>query len=339
MKNNKKKIARWLLLGCFMIFLMVIVGGVTRLKHAGLSITDYKIITGIIPPLSEPEWHIEFDKYKQYPEYQKINFNMTLKEYKQIYFWEWFHRFLGRVLGLVFFFPFLYFLIIRALNTYLLKRLLLLFSLGAFQGFLGWYMVKSGLLENPDVSHFRLSAHLVLAFFMFAVTFWIALDLIYQQRNRLFKSNKFIIRLLQVGLVMFFIQIVWGGFVAGLDAGLVHNTWPLMSDGQFIHTSVFLEKPTVFENITSGKSGVQLIHRLLAYSIFIISCVLYFKKGRLNYIQRISINCFFYLVIIQTLLGVLTLVLRVPILIALLHQIVAFITFMNILFALHRVKK
>ena len=178
MKDNKKVIY-WLLTGCTLIFIMVIVGGITRLTHSGLSISNYKLISGTIPPTNALQWNEAFDLYKQYPEYQKLNYNMTIDEFKDIYFWEWIHRVIGRFIGLVFVIPFVYFLLRKQLKKSTIKKCLILLFMGGFQGFLGWFMVKSGLVDKPDVSHYRLAMHLTTAFLTFAYTFWVALDLIF----------------------------------------------------------------------------------------------------------------------------------------------------------------
>ncbi len=185
MKNNKSVII-WLLSGCFLVFIMVVVGGITRLTNSGLSMTDWHLVTDTFPPLTEAKWEETFEKYKLFPEYQKINIHndFTLSDYKFIYFWEWFHRFIGRIIGLVFIIPFIYFLIKKKLNTETLRKCAILLGMGAFQGFLGWFMVKSGLIDAPDVSHFRLSLHLTFAFITFAYTLWVALDLIYPEKNK-----------------------------------------------------------------------------------------------------------------------------------------------------------
>ncbi|MFT4849925.1 MAG: cytochrome c oxidase assembly protein subunit 15, partial [Sediminicola sp.] len=165
---NNKKIIYWLLTGCTLIFIMVVVGGITRLTHSGLSISNYKLISGTLPPMNETEWVTAFDLYKQYPEYQKINSGISLEDFKDIYFWEWIHRVIGRFIGLVFLIPFLYFLFKKQLSKATIKKCIVLLVLGSCQGFLGWYMVKSGLVDNPDVSHYRLAMHLTTAFITFA---------------------------------------------------------------------------------------------------------------------------------------------------------------------------
>ena len=217
MRKDNTKVIYWLLTGCILIFIMVVVGGITRLTHSGLSISNYKLISGTIPPLNTTEWQEAFDLYKRYPEYQKLNNEFSLQDFKDIYFWEWLHRVIGRFIGLVFFLPFLYFLIKKQLSKSTIKKSIVLLCLGAFQGALGWYMVKSGLVDNPDVSHYRLAAHLTTAFITFAYTFWVALDLIFPNKKNI---NNALRNLIRVGLVILIIQIIYGAFVAGLDAGL-----------------------------------------------------------------------------------------------------------------------
>ncbi|MDB4121950.1 COX15/CtaA family protein, partial [Flavobacteriaceae bacterium] len=276
MKDNKKVIY-WLLTGCTLIFIMVIVGGITRLTHSGLSISNYKLISGTIPPTNALQWNEAFDLYKQYPEYQKLNYNMTIDEFKDIYFWEWIHRVIGRFIGLVFVIPFVYFLLRKQLKKSTIKKCLILLAMGGFQGFLGWFMVKSGLVDKPDVSHYRLAMHLTTAFLTFAYTFWVALDLIFPLKKEI---NTRFRNLIRVGLVILVIQIIWGAFVAGLDAGWIHNHWPLMNDGELIHQSVTSEQEPLWRNFIEGKSGVQFIHRYLAYIVVGIIGFIWFKARK-----------------------------------------------------------
>ena len=252
MKRDKSVII-WLLSGCVLLFIMVVVGGITRLTNSGLSMTDWHLVTDTFPPLTEESWQKAFDEYKKFPEYQKINIHndFMLDDYKFIYFWEWFHRFIGRIIGLIFIIPFVYFLIKKRLDSATIKKCIVLLVMGAFQGFLGWFMVRSGLIDNPDVSHFRLSLHLTFAFITFAYTLWVALDLIYPERQTVFVSLRNTARL-ALGLLL--LQIIYGGFVAGLNAGLIHNHWPMMSEGKFMHETVLIEQPTLFSNLVEGKS-------------------------------------------------------------------------------------
>jgi cytochrome c oxidase assembly protein subunit 15 len=337
MKDNKKVIY-WLLTGCTLIFIMVIVGGITRLTHSGLSISNNKLISGTIPPTNVVEWKEAFDLYKQYPEYQKLNYNMTLEAFKDIYFWEWIHRVIGRVIGLVFVIPFLYFLIRKQLTIPTIKKCIILLFMGSFQGFLGWYMVKSGLVERPDVSHYRLAMHLTTAFLTFAYTFWVALDLVYPFKKEIKLSFRNIIR---VGLVVLVIQIIWGAFVAGLDAGWIHNHWPLMNDGQLIHETVTTEQEPLWRNFIEGKSGVQFVHRYLAYVVVGFIGFIWFKtrKMKTTILQEKGANLLLILVGVQFILGVLTLVLFVPVWLGVLHQITAFFLLAAMTFTLHRFSK
>lgn len=338
MNKDNKRVIYWLLTGCLLIFLMVVVGGITRLTHSGLSITNYKLISGTLPPMNELEWQEAFDLYKQYPEYQKLNTHFTLEDFKDIYFWEWFHRFIGRMIGLVFIIPFLYFLIKKQLTKSTIKKAIILLVLGAFQGFLGWYMVKSGLVDNPDVSHYRLAAHLTTAFITFAYTFWVALDLMFPDKKQIDKNFRSLVRW---GMAILLIQIIYGAFVAGLDAGFIHNHWPMMSEGKFMHQTVYIEQSPLYKNFIEGKSGVQFIHRMLAYIVVIFILMIWFKakKRNLNKIQLKGINAMVFIMILQFLLGVFTIINQVPVWLGVAHQIGAFLLLATMTFTLHRFSK
>lgn len=339
MKNNKSVII-WLLSGCFIVFVMVVVGGITRLTNSGLSMTDWHLVTDTFPPLSDAAWQRAFDEYKKFPEYQKINIhnNFQLADYKFIYFWEWFHRLIGRLLGFVFIIPFVYFLLKKKLDAATLKKCYLLLGMGAFQGFLGWFMVKSGLVNDPDVSHFRLSLHLTFAFITFAYTLWVALDLLYPEKRDVILPLK---KLARVTLVFLLLQIIYGGFVAGLNAGLVHNHWPLMSDGQFFHESIALEKDGWLARFTEGKSGVQFVHRTMAYVVVSLILFLYYKsrKFTLTKPQQYGLTALVLIVFLQFGLGVFTLLYSVPLWLGLTHQVVAFFLLTAMTYTLHRFSK
>jgi heme a synthase len=317
---------------------MVVVGGITRLTHSGLSISNYKLISGIIPPMNDVEWQTAFELYQQYPEYQKLNTHFTLQDFKDIYFWEWLHRIIGRLIGLVFFLPFLYFLITKQLTKPTLKKSIILLALGGFQGFLGWYMVKSGLIDNPDVSHYRLAAHLTTAFITFAYTFWVILDIIFPNKKIVHKPFRNLIRL---GLAALLLQIIYGAFVAGLDAGFIHNHWPMMSEGKFMHETVYIEQNPLYKNFIEGKSGVQFVHRILAYTIAALVFVIWYKakKMTLTIYQERGINILLLMVGIQFLLGVFTILLQVPVWLGVAHQIGAFVLLSAMTFTLHRFSK
>jgi cytochrome c oxidase assembly protein subunit 15 len=337
-KQDNKKVIYWLLTGCFLIFIMIVIGGITRLTHSGLSISNYKLISGTIPPMNDIEWQNAFNLYKQYPEYQKLNTHFTLQDFKDIYFWEWLHRFIGRLIGLVFFIPFLYFLIKKQLTIPTIKKSILLLVLGAFQGFLGWYMVKSGLVDNPDVSHYRLAAHLTTAFVTFGYTFWVALDIIFPDKKQI---NKRLRNLIRVGLYVLFLQIIYGAFVAGLDAGFIHNHWPLMNESKFMHKTVLIEQSPLYKNFIEGKSGVQFIHRILAYIVVTFVLIIWYKAKKiyLTTYQSKGVNTLLLMVGVQFLLGVFTILLQVPVWLGVAHQIGAFLLLTAMTFTLHHFSK
>lgn len=338
--KTHKSVIYWLLSGCVLLFIMVTVGGITRLTNSGLSMTDWHLVTDTFPPLSEEKWEQAFEEYKKFPEYKIINIHndFKLSDYKFIYFWEWFHRFIGRIIGLVFIIPFLYFLFKKKLDSSTIKKCMILLGMGAFQGFLGWFMVKSGLIDAPDVSHFRLALHLTFAFITFAYTLWVALDLLYPEKSSVYFNLRNYARLT---LAFLLIQIIYGGFVAGLNAGLLHNHWPLMSDGQFFHDSIIVEKESWILRFTEGKSGVQFIHRTLAYVVVSLVVFLYFKSKKyiLSKEQKLGVTSLLFFVFLQFTLGVFTLIFGVPMWLGLIHQITAFFLLAAMTYTLHRLSK
>ncbi|TNJ43184.1 COX15/CtaA family protein [Tamlana fucoidanivorans] len=336
-EKDNKFVVYWLLTGCFLIFIMVIVGGITRLTDSGLSISNYRLITGTIPPIGDQEWQEAFDLYKQHPEYQFYHSHFSIEDFKSIYFWEWIHRVIGRAIGLVFIIPFIYFLIRKQLTKPTIKKCVVLLGLGAFQGFLGWYMVKSGLVDMPDVSHYRLAAHLTTAFLTFAATLWVALDIIFPNKK---PANKPIKNIIIISYIILIVQIIYGAFIAGLKAGLVHNHWPLMNDGEFIHPSVYVLEP-FYKNLIENPSGIQFVHRILAF--LVVACVfLIWKKAQstsLSKYQKQSVNALVILVFFQFGLGVFTLILHVPLWLGVAHQVGAFLMLSAMTFTLHRFTK
>lgn len=336
MQNKNRPIAIWLLTGCLLIFMMVAIGGLTRLTHSGLSMVEWNLFMGSVPPSSEADWQGLFDKYKQYPEYQLVNFNISLDEFKSIFYWEYGHRMFGRLIGLVFIVPFLWFLAKGYIDKKLMPKLLLILFMGGFQGFLGWYMVKSGLVKEPDVSHYRLAAHLVTAFITFAYTFWVALDLL--DYKKLQRANYQINRMLKFLLLVVIVQIIWGAYVAGLNAGMVYNSWPKMGDS-WIAESVTAMEP-FWINFIEGMAGVQFIHRYLAYIVIGLILYIFFKgkKSELIKGQSVSLNILLVAVGVQFLLGVFTLLYAVPISLGLLHQLGAFVLLGSVVFAMHKFK-
>lgn len=335
-KNPSRIIAHWLLLGCVLIFFMVAIGGITRLTNSGLSMVEWTLF-GSAPPSNDIDWNELFDKYKQYPEYQKINFNFKLEEFKSIFWWEYIHRQFGRMIGLVYIIPFLWFLIRKKISKALMPKLILILILGAFQGFLGWYMVKSGLVKNPDVSHYRLAMHLSTAFLTFAYTFWVALGLLYPNEQP--SSNEKLLRIkryLKAFILVLLVQIVWGAYVAGMNGGKIYNTWPLMGES-WMPESVTAMSPlwmNFFENI----AGIQFFHRSLAYVALGLVVLIYIKskKLKLESSQKNGINALLIVVSFQFVLGIFTVIYAVPFGLGLLHQLGAFLLLGASVFALQR---
>ncbi len=258
----------WLLCVAALVLAMIVVGGATRLTDSGLSITEWRPILGAIPPLSEADWQDAFRKYQQIPEYELVNKGMSMAEFQFIYWWEWAHRFLGRFIGVAFALPFAFFWVTGRLRPGLAPRLLGILALGGLQGFLGWYMVQSGLSERVDVSHYRLALHLTTAFIILGAIVWVASDLD-DGRDRirldtLTSNQRLLALLIVIGLIL---QVVVGGFVAGLKAGLTYNTWPLM-DGRLIPVGLLAMEPW-YLNLVENVATVQFAHRMLAYGLVI----------------------------------------------------------------------
>ena len=296
------------------VSIMIIVGGLTRLTDSGLSITEWELFSGFFPPLSKNEWILYFDLYKEIPEFKLQNYDMTLQEFKLIFWWEWAHRFLGRLIGIGYLLPLIYFSfkikITKLINLYFI------FLLICFQGFLGWYMVSSGLVDRIDVSHFRLSAHLLIAFFILSLIYWNYLKLI--KINKISRKLNIIFPL--SFLILIFIQISVGAFVSGMDAGKIYNSWPLMGNSYFPNDNSVnnLFKFTAL----SDPSLVQFIHRNLAYGIGIFYLVIFYKiYGNKMYDLYKSINYLGFFIILQIFLGILTILNGAHIYIASLHQI------------------
>ena len=324
----------WLYLICFLVFIMVIIGGVTRLTDSGLSITEWKPLLGAIPPLNEASWLQEFEKYRQIPEYQLQNKGMSLAEFRFIYWWEWGHRFFGRLIGLVYLLPFVWFAWRKAIPTPLYPKLLALFALGGLQGFVGWWMVFSGLSERVDVSQYRLAVHLTLAFFIFAATLWVARGLrgpAAAGRYQYVSGGVFLVsRLL---LVLLFLQLFAGGLVAGLDAGLTYNTWPLM-DGSLIPSGLLNDAPGGWLNLFENIQTVQFNHRMLAYLLLALAVFHLFQIGFGDTgIAGKTAKLVVLAVSIQAVIGIVTLLLAVPLWAGALHQ--GFAVIVLAVFVLH----
>ena len=318
-KNLNLLISYWLLITTLLVALIIVVGGLTRLTDSGLSITRWDLFSGILPPLTQADWEIYFELYKKIPEFQLINFNMTLEQFKVIFLWEYAHRLLGRVIGLFYFIPLAIFSFLRCLNKkYIFSYYLILFLI-LLQGLVGWYMVKSGLSERTDVSHYRLSAHLTLAFVIFIFLFWNYLKLTKEKTT--INVDKFTSYLIKLFFLLIIFQISLGALVSGLDAGKIYNTWPLMNGSFFPDDSLYkdLFKFSILEN----SSLLQFVHRTTAYVIFFIFTlitILIFKNKNLTYLRRSSMMVLFFL-IFQIFLGVLTVLSGAEVLIASMHQI------------------
>ena len=331
--NNKYRlyISNWLILMFFLVSSMIVVGGLTRLTDSGLSITDWEFFRGFFPPLNNETWNAYFDSYKKIPEFKLQNYSMNLNEFKVIFWWEWAHRIFGRIIGLAFLIPLIFFSIKVGFKK--LKNLHLIFVLICFQGFLGWYMVKSGLVNNIDVSHFRLSFHLLFAFIILSLIFWNYLDLIHLKENKR-KLKNF---LPEIFMILIFLQIVFGAFVSGMDAGKIYNTWPLMGNSYFPDDNKIIN---LFEfSALSDASLVQYLHRNIAYLIFILYIIIAFTvyKNKIAILFK-PILILGFVVFLQIFLGILTLLSGAGILISSLHQFSSILLITASLYFLYRNK-
>lgn len=333
--SSNKAIINWLLTGCFLIYIMVVVGCLTRLTHSGLSITDWSFM-GSVPPLNEEMWQERFQKYQQSPEFIKINYNMTLNEFKPIFLWEYIHRMIGRTIGYVFLGGFLYFLIKKRFSKDMIVPMIILFLMGAMQAVIGWWMVYSGLQKQPAVSHYRLATHLMSAFTLFAFTFWFALKLInkpleIEKENEGYKLKTITI----VYFIVLILQIIYGAFTAGyvegdsakIRPGHIFNTWPKMGDS-WIAEQVYM-KEGFLQNILTNPSGIQFVHRILALIVVAFVLYIWYKSNKLNLNskQNTGVSLIIYGITIQFILGVFTLIYQVPVILGVLHQSGAFFLF------------
>lgn len=319
--HNLTGIRIWLYVICFLVFVMVIIGGVTRLTDSGLSITEWKPLLGAIPPLSEAHWLEEFEKYRKIPEYQLQNKGMSLAEFQFIYWWEWGHRFFGRLIGLAFFIPFVWFAVRKAIPKPLYPKLIVLFVLGGLQGFVGWWMVYSGLSVRVDVSQYRLATHLTLAFFIFAATMWVARGLRNPSAQARYQTvGSGVYWTSRALLILLFVQLFAGGLVAGLDAGLTYNTWPLM-DGAFIPSGLLSDAPGGLLNAFENIQTVQFNHRIVAYAILALALFHVFQIAKsIGGIATATATIVTLAILIQALIGIVTLLLVVPLWAGVLHQ-------------------
>mgnify|MGYP001440348852 FL=1 len=312
--QTKRHISTWLICMFWIISFMIVVGGLTRLTDSGLSITQWQLFSGFLPPLNNSDWQNYFNLYKKIPEFKIQNYEMSLQDFKIIFWWEWAHRFLGRLIGISFFIPLLYFTFKIGIKK--LVNLYLIFFLICFQGFIGWYMVSSGLVDRIDVSHFRLSLHLIIAFLIISLILWNYFKLKFE--NNFDKNIKYFLPL--VFLVLIYCQIIIGAFVSGMDAGQIYNSWPLMGSNYFPDDNKYfsLFKLSAF----SDPSLVQFMHRNLAYIILIFYLFLMFKIYSNKLVNLyFSINLLGALLLIQIVLGILTLIYGAHIYLASMHQV------------------
>ena len=326
-----RQIAYWLFFCAAVIFGMILLGGVTRLTNSGLSMVDWKPLMGVVPPMSEADWQHMFYKYQQFPEYQKINMGMTLEEFKSIFMYEYLHRVLGRLIGVIFTVPFLFFLFTKRIKAGLTPKLVLMLLGGGFQGLLGWYMVKSGLVDKPDVSQYRLTAHLGAAVLIYSFILWTAFGLVSTKTKQPIALGRFAYTL--SGLI--FLMILSGGLVAGTKAGFAYPTWPLMGDS-FIPAGLYSLAPawlSAFEDITT----IQFNHRIFAYVI--VALVLTFAaktlKADIQGPARTGVFLLIGLLLLQVTLGISTLIFYVPVPVAAAHQVGAVALLSASLFVSH----
>ena len=320
-------IANWLYAVAWLVFVMVVVGGITRLTESGLSITQWKPVSGILPPLNEAQWLAEFELYRQIPEYQQINRGMSLAEFRNIYFWEYVHRLLGRVIGLAMLLPLVWFWVRKAIPAGYKVRLVAIFLLICVQGAIGWWMVASGLVERTDVSHLRLAVHLLTAFAIFGLLVWTALDLHSPGATRQ--------RVPTIGIwaiALLFLQFLFGAYVAGLNAGHAFNTWPLMGDELYPAAAPWLEP--LLRNFVDNPIMVQFVHRWLAFAVLAIAILLAIKVKRVG--GRRQSAMVHVTVGLQIVLGIWTLLSGVKLHVAAAHQGMATLVLFAFVAAAHR---
>ncbi len=328
--SNRRVVGYWLLFMTAIVLLMVMVGGATRLTESGLSMVDWRPVTGTLPPLSDEEWQEEFTKYQTSPEYRLRNSDMTVEEFKGIFYWEWGHRLLGRLIGVFFFIPMVWFWARNKIPDGYKPKLVILLILGGSQGLLGWYMVMSGLVDEPAVSHYRLTAHLSLALFIMAALFWTALSLLRPEPETSDRKFKMLTHLTAAMLVL---QIIMGALVAGLKAGLIFNQWPLMGEG-FVPPGLFSLEPA-WQNFFDNAVTVQFDHRMGAYLLFIVAGVLLLKGRSQSPLIKNASLVFFVGVILQMSLGIVALLLEVPVSWGTAHQGGGAILLLIIIYLMH----
>jgi cytochrome c oxidase assembly protein subunit 15 len=318
-KEYSNIVKYWLYLLLFLLIVIVAVGGLTRLTNSGLSITEWEVISGIFPPFNNKDWYESFNLYKKIPQYYLVNKNISLAEFKIIYYWEYFHRLLGRLFGLIFLIPFIFFIIKKVFSKEYNLKFFLLFCLILLQGIIGWYMVKSGLIENVTVSHFRLAIHLNLALILFSSIYWYLVNFVNFNNKYFFhfsNENNFI----KIFVLIIFLQITLGAFVSGLDAGEIYQTWPLMNNNYLPDDTDF--KTITLSNIFYNHSLIQFLHRNMAYIIFVYSVLIsinvFYNKKKYLYAPLFFL---LFMIFVQISLGIMALISGLNIIYASMHQI------------------
>jgi cytochrome c oxidase assembly protein subunit 15 len=327
-RDGRRAVAAWLLICCALVLAMVVVGGVTRLTHSGLSITEWQPIVGTLPPLTSDQWDEAFSKYQATPEYRQVNKGMSLEAFKGIFWWEYFHRLLGRAIGVAFFVPLLWFVARRKIPPGLAPTLLGIFLLGGLQGAMGWYMVQSGLIDDPRVSHFRLTVHLGLAFVIFAAMFWTALSLIETTPPANDARAAPLKRQAYALVVLVFVMVLTGGLVAGIRAGFAYNTFPLMN-GQVVPAEILMIDPW-YLNFFNNMATVQFDHRLIAWALALLVPLFWWRVRATPAVTgraRTGAHLLLAMLAVQVTLGICTLLLSVPLSLAALHQAGALLLF------------
>lgn len=334
---SSRAVAIWLLVCCGLVFAMVVLGGFTRLTGSGLSMVDWRPLMGVLPPIGDAEWQRVFELYQQSPEFQKVNSHMDVNAFKGIFWLEYLHRLLGRTIGIVFLVPFVVFLSKGYIRKQEWPRYLLMFMLGGMQGLLGWYMVKSGLIDVPHVSQYRLTAHLVAAFLIYAYMFWVAMSLLFPAPSGASK-HPWYGRTLALA-VLASVTIISGGFVAGLKAGKIYNTFPKMGD-DWLPPGLMALDP-FWRNFFDNMTTVQFDHRWLATVTF-VAIVIYWLKARkadLPTRARPAANALLHTAVLQVALGISALLLAVPVVLGALHQAVAMLLFTVALYLVHALRR
>ncbi|MGH1542948.1 MAG: COX15/CtaA family protein [Arenicella sp.] len=338
LSSQRRAVGIWLLICTLVVYFMIMIGGITRLTQSGLSMVEWEPIMGIIPPLNEHDWLESFEKYKAFPEYQKVNKGMSLQEYKGIFLWEYGHRVLGRFIGILFLLPYLFFLFRGYLPGKWKWKLLTAFALGGLQGLMGWYMVKSGLVNNPHVSQYRLAAHFGIALAIFVLLFWYSLEFLRGDQRRsglvhLRKTSSYV-------LILVLFMMMTGAFVAGTKAGHIYNTFPLIA-GAWLPDGLLSLEP-IWRNFFENSLTIQFVHRCIAYCIVIAVLYLFAvgwrstkENSQLNI--RFELTLVLFLMLCQVAFGIITLLMKVPVFWGALHQSTAVALLASLIFLTHKV--